>query len=459
MLTKTNPNFLPVVQEDEFLPPISRWTRFGGLFIVAVVALTIPVASVTKYKETVKTQALVRPKGEIRLVQSAAEGQVMQITAKNNQKVKKGDVIATLNDSRLQIQKRLLQKSIQLLRLQLVQINAQINALNSQISAETNRIKHKVAATTSELDRLEREYRDQQITTQADVQKNKSDVKAAAAALSAAKTKLNRYQGVAKAGAISRDQLEEVRLVVQQQQQTLAAANAQLIRAQTALNPSNAEIAIATSQIAEAQATGTASLATLNKEKEALIQQKIGMNQQLNKDARELQQTNTELKQTVITATADGIISQLNLRNPGQTVLPREEIAQIAPRNTKLVLQASVPAKDIGKLEKGQIAKMRVSACPYSDYGTLEGTVTVIPPDAVFPQLGNPNASSTDSTLSQQTDAAFFEVAIKPNKTVLGKENNQCAIQLGMEGQVDIITREETVLQFLLRKARLTTNL
>ena len=459
MLTKTNPNFLPVAQEDEFLPPISRWTRFGGLFIVAVVALTIPVASVTKYKETVKTQALVRPKGELRLVQSAAEGQVMQITAKNNQKVKKGDIIATLNDSRLQIQKRLLQKSIQLLRLQLVQINAQINALNSQISAETNRIKHKVAATTSELDRLEREYRDKQITTQADVQKNKSDVKAAAAALSAAKAKLNRYQSVAKAGAISRDQLEEVRLAVQQQQQTLAAAKAQLIRAQTALNPSNAEIAIATSQIAEAQATGTASLATLNKEKQALIQQKIGMNQQLDKDARELQQTNTELKQTVITATADGIISQLNLRNPGQTVRPGEEIAQIAPSNTKLVLQASVPAKDIGKLEKGQIAKMRVSACPYSDYGTLEGTVTVIPPDAVFPQPGNPNASSTDSTLSQQTDAAFFEVAIKPNKTVLGKETNQCAIQLGMEGQVDIITREETVLQFLLRKARLTTNL
>jgi HlyD family type I secretion membrane fusion protein len=455
----SNPKFLPTVHEDEFLPPIGRWTRFGGLFIVAVVALAFPLASVAKYKETVKTQALVRPEGELRLVQSATEGQIMQITAKGNQEVKKGDVIATINDSRLQTQKSLLQDSIQQSRLQLVQMNAQINALNSQIMAETNRINQNVAASTSDLARIEREYRDKQIISQAEVQETKSDVKASTAALNAAKAKLNRYQSAATEGAISQDQLAEVQLEVQQQQQTVAAAKAKFARAQTALNPSNAEVAIATSRIAEAQATGEASLATLNKEREALIQQKIEINQQLNKDARELQQVNTDLQQTVITATTDGIISKLNLRNPGQTVRPGEEIAQIAPSNTKLTIKASVPAKEIGKLKKGQVAQMRVSACPYSDYGTLKGTVTDIPPDAVFPEPNNPNTPSTNNASSQQTGAASYEVAIEPNNTVLGKENNQCAVQLGMEGQADIITREETALEFLLRKARLTTNL
>jgi HlyD family type I secretion membrane fusion protein len=454
-----NPQFLPTVHEDEFLPPIGRWTRFGGLFIVAVVALTFPVASVAKYKETVKTQALVRPEGELRLVQSATEGQIMQITAKGNQEVKKGDVIATINDSRLQTQKSLLQDSIQQSRLQLVQMNAQINALNSQIMAETNRIDQNVAASTSDLARIEREYQDKQIISQAEVQETESNVKASTAALNAAQAKLNRYQSAATEGAISQDQLAEVQLEVQQQQQTVAAAKAKFARAQTALNPSDAEVAIATSRIAEAQATGEASLATLNKEREALIQQKIEINQQLNKDARELQQVNTDLQQTVITATTDGIISKLNLRNPGQTVRPGEEIAQIAPSNTKLTIKASVPAKEIGKLKKGQVAQMRVSACPYSDYGTLKGTVTDIPPDAVFPEPNNPNTPTTNNASNQQTGAASYEVAIEPNNTVLGKENNQCSVQLGMEGQADIITREETALQFLLRKARLTTNL
>ena len=457
MLTKYNPS-LPTVQEDEFLPPIGRWTRFGGLFIVAVVALAIPVASVTKYKETIKTQASVRPDGELRLVQAATEGQVTRVAVKDNQTVKKGDVIAAIDDSRLQTQKSQLQNSIKQSQLQLARINAQVNALNSQISAESDRIGSSVAAAESELNRIQREYQDRQITPQAEVRETESDLKAATAALNAAQAKQKRYQSASQEGAISQDQLQEVQLAVQQQQQTVKAAKAKLTSSQTALNPSNAEVASATSQIAEARATGAASLATLNKEKQALIQQRIEINQQLDKDLKELQQTDADLKQTIVTATTDGIISQLNLRNPGQTVRPGEEIAQIAPSNTKLVLKASVPAKSIGKLEKGQTAQMRVSACPYTDYGTLKGTVAAIPPDAVVPQSDN-NASAANTSATQQTGASSYEVAIEPNKTILSKENERCVVQLGMEGQADIITKEETVLQFLLRKARLTTNL
>ena len=456
MLTNSPPN-LPSVREDEFLPPISGWTTFGGLFIVAIVAFAFPVASVAKYKETVKVQALIRPDGELRLVQAATEGQVMSVAVKGNQSVKRGDVIATSNDSRLQTQKSQLQDSIQQSRLQQVQINAQINALNSQILAETDRIEGNVAGAIAEYHRIQREFQDKQITTKAGVQETASNLKATQAALNAAKAKLNRYRSAAKQGAISHDQLEEVKLAFQQQQQAVSAAKAKLAGAQTALNPSNAEIAIATSRITEAEATGKTSLATLAKEKEALIQQQIEINKQLDKDTRDLQQVNTDLQQTIITATTDGIVSKLNLRNPGQTVRPGEEIAQIAPSNSKLTIKASVPAKEIGKLKKGQIAQMRVSACPYSDYGTLKGTVTAIAPDAAFPQPDN-NSSATN-TSSQQTGAAFYEVAIEPNNRSLGKENNQCAIQLGMEGQTDIITREETVMKFLLRKARLTTNL
>ncbi|MEY2856577.1 MAG: hypothetical protein RLZZ74_887, partial [Cyanobacteriota bacterium] len=389
---------------------------------------------------------------------AAVEGQVMSIAVKGNQTVKQGDVIATINDSRLQTQKSQLQNTVQQSRLQLVQVNAQINALNSQISAETNRIQGNVASAIADFHRIQREYQDKQITTETGVQETESNLKATEAALNAAKAKLNRYRSVAKQGAISGDQLAEVELAFRQQQQAVEAAKAKLAGAQTALNPSNAEIAIATSRITEAEATGKSTVASLNKEKSALIQQQIELNKQLDKDARDLQQVNTDLQQTKITATTDGIISKLNLRNPGQTVRPGEEIATIAPSNSKLTIKAAVPAKEIGKLKKGQIAQMRISACPYSDYGTLKGTVTAIAPDAAFPQPDN-NTPSTANAPSQQTGAAFYDVAIEPNNGSLGKGNNQCAIQLGMDGQTDIITREETVMKFLLRKARLSTNL
>jgi HlyD family type I secretion membrane fusion protein len=455
MLSRSENNFLIPVRENEFLPPIDRWIKFGALSIVAVAALAIPIASVTKYKETVRAQAFVRPDGELRLVQAATEGQIIGVAVKNNRVVKKGDVIATIDDSRLQTQKSQLQSNIQQARLQLVQINAQIGAVNSQINAETDRIYRSVAAAIAELRGRQRDYGDKQITSKAEVQETESDLRATQAALNASRAKLNRYRHAAKEGVISGDQLEEVQLAFEQQQQAVKAARAKLERVKAALNPSDAEVAIARERIIQERASGSATIANLNKEREALIQQRLEINKQLAKDTRELQQVNTELNQTVITATADGIVSKLNLRNIGQTVRSGEEIAQIAPTNVKLILKASVTAKDISKVQKGQTAQMRISACPYPDYGTLKGTVTAIAPDAAFPQKDD----ETTPFNANAAGTAFYEVAIEPESLSLGRGKNLCSIQLGMEGRADIITKEETVLQFLLRKARLMTDL
>lgn len=454
MLSPSNSNFLPPIQENDFLPPISRWTIFGGLFIVCAVGLVIPIASVTKYKVTVKAQAIVRPAGELRIVQAATEGQVMHVSVAENQVVKKGDVIATIDDSKLQTKKSQLQSNVQQAQLQLVQINAQINALNSQIRAETNRINRTVASVEAELSGRRREYRDRQITTKADVEEAEASVKATIANLRAAQSKRNRYQKVGQEGALSQDQLEEAQLAVRQQEQALEAAEAKLQRVQATLNPSNAEVAIASERIAQEKASGEGNLATLDKEQQALIQQKIEIQKQLERDTRELQQVEIDLSQTAITATTDGIISKLNLRNPGQTVRSGEEIVQIVPSHAPLVVKAAVAPQDKSKLKSGQNVQMRISACPYPDYGTLKGKVKAISPDAVAP-AGNDATATAAASPKAATVGAFYEVTIEPESLFLGRGKNQCSIQLGMEGTADIISKEETVLQFFLRKARL----
>jgi len=467
MLSHSNSDYLPPIQDNEFLPPLGRWTTLGGLVIVCVVGLAIPLASVTKYKVTVKGQAVVRPAGELRLVQAATEGQVMRIFVAENQVVKKGDVIATIDNSKLQTKKSQLQNNIEQSRLQLFQINAQINALNSQIGAETERVNRVVAAAEAELLHRSRDYQDKQITTTTDVVEAEANVKAAIAALKAAESKRNRYEGAAKAGALSQDQFEEAQLAVSQQQQAVQAAQAKLQGVRAALNPSNAEVAIARSRIAQEKATGEASIATLNKERLALIGQRIEIQKQLERDTRELQQINIDLSQTVITATADGIVSKLNLRNPGQTVPAGEEIAQIVPVDAPLEVKAAVALQEKSKLKEGQEVQMRVSACPYPDYGTLKGKVKTISPDAISPPGNNATATATATATANTTStsqkmaavAAFYQVTIEPESLSLGRDRHQCALQLGMEGTVDIISRQESVLRFLLRKARLIADL
>ncbi len=501
MITNSQPKFLPPIQTNEFLPPISHWTTFGGMFILGVLGLAIPISAFTKYKVTVKSQAVVRPAGELRIVQAATEGQVIQINVKENQLVKKGDIIATIDDSRLQTKKSQLKTNIGQYKLQLVQINAQINALNNQIRAETERMNRIIASAKAELRGHQRIYQDKIITTFSELQEAEANVRiaqeelyageaqlqsvladflATEAALGVSISKQNRYEKVAQQGALSKNQLEEAQLAVRQQHQAVRSQKAavevqkQTIerlkqaveasierrkRAQIALNPSNSEVAVATERIAQEKASGEANKATLEKESQALIKQKIGTEKQLERDASELKQIENDLKQTNITATENGIISKLNLRNPNQTLRAGEEVVQIVPNHAPKVIKATIGSQDKGKVKIGQKVQMRVSACPYPDYGTLNGKVTAISPDVIVPQSNNSSSSQTNHKSQNNTAASFYQVTIEPEKLVLGHTKKKCNIQLGMNGRADIVTKEETVLRFFLRQAKLMTDI
>ncbi|MEH2193463.1 MAG: HlyD family efflux transporter periplasmic adaptor subunit [Nostoc sp.] len=455
MLNVHNTDFLQPIQTDEFLPPISRWITFGGLFVLCILALAIPVATVTKYKMTVKGQGVVRPSGELRIVQAATEGQVMQIHVKENQVVKTGDAIAIIDDSRLQTKKSQLHTNIEQAKLQLVQIKAQIQSLDNQIRAETDKINRIINAASAALSDRQRQYQDKKITAVAEFQETQANLHSTEMALNAAKLKQKRYESVAE--GLSRDKLEEAQLATKQQEQAVYAAIAKKERAKAALNPSHAEVKIANERIAQEKAAGLSNKAVLDKELQATIKQRIEVEKQLERDTSELKQVEIELNHTTITATADGIISQINLRNPGQTVRPGDEVLQIVPSNAKQIVKAVVASEDKSKLKIGQQVQMRVSACPYPDYGTLNGKVEAISPDAMTPPTNSTNGSLThaNTTPKAAVPGAFYQVTIEPESLVLGKGKNLCQIQLGMEGRVDIISREETVLQFFLRKARL----
>ncbi|WP_306558112.1 hypothetical protein [Nostoc sp. 'Peltigera malacea cyanobiont' DB3992] len=90
-----------------------------------------------------------------------------------------------------------------------MQINAQIHALNNQILAQTDSSNRAVAGAEAQLSSRKRDYRDKQITTVSDVHEASANVRAATAGLTAAQTKRNRYESVAKIGALSQDQFEE----------------------------------------------------------------------------------------------------------------------------------------------------------------------------------------------------------------------------------------------------------
>ena len=441
---QTNPRLLPSLTPEEFLPSISPWITVGGLVLLTAFSTAFVLASVLQYKITVKANAIVRPAGELRIVQALTEGFVKNLAVEPNQLVNQGDVIAYLDDSRLQTKKSQLQGNIQLYQLQLNQINAQIFALERQIQAETAQRQRILAGAAASLSLSLRNWQNQQITTAAEVRE-------AEAAVQLAQDELKRYQQLSDTGAVSELQVTE-------KETALQTATARLEKVKAYLNPSGAEVAMAQEKIAEEKARGEATLAMLNKEREQLIQQRVEIHNQIKRDHQELTQIEAEITATVIRVPVSGIIQELNLRNISQVVSPGEIIARIAPSNTPVKIKALVASKNINQVAIGQQVQMRVSACPYTDYGTLAGLVTAISPDAIAPQ-DNPASTSflLRSKIAPENSIAY-EVTIKPKRLTLGQGNHLCTIQSGMEGQAEIISRKETVLAFILRKTRLMTN-
>ncbi|MBD2198040.1 MULTISPECIES: HlyD family efflux transporter periplasmic adaptor subunit [Calothrix] len=426
-----NQEFVIPLNSDEFMPPISRWATLGGVFLLGGIVIAVGIAAVTPFPVVVRSPAVVRPNGEVKIIQAAAEGTINKLDVAENQKVKRGQVIALIDDSRLQTRKRQLESSIQQSYQQIRQLEAQRVNLNSQIAAEQNLMNRTTASAQSEVVRIEREYKDKKAIAQREVEEAQANVAATQAEFTA-------FERAGKEGAIAMVQVESKR-------QNYIAAKARLERAKTSLNPTAATIAIAQQQIAQAEARGKSILATLQKDREALTQQKVQLQTQIDKDSKELKQTSDDLQDTVIRAQVDGTILKLGLRNPGQVVRPGDTIAQIAPENTSLVIKARVSPQDIGTVRIEQRVNMRVSAYTYTDYGTLAGKVTAIAADAITEQ--NPNPATTT--------APYFEVTIQPEKTYLIKSDRQYTILPGMEIQADIISQEETILTFILRKARL----
>jgi multidrug efflux pump subunit AcrA (membrane-fusion protein) len=427
------------VQPNEFLPPVAQWATLGGVVMLAIFAVAVIAAAVLKYPATVKALAMMRPTGELRIVQAGATGKVNRIEVKAYQAVQQGDAIAYLDNSRLQTQKQQLYSSIQQNQRQLAQINAQIQALQAQIAAETKAFQRAIAADEGDLKLNQRQYQERQIVTQAEVREAK-------AAARLAQEELGRYRALANTGAIPQVQISE-------KVAALEVAVARLQRTQAALNPSTASVEIATERIEQKRAQGISTLATLDKEREALIQQKVQLNKELTRDRTELQQVEKELTHTVIRSPVAGRIQQLNLRNLDQLVQIGDVLAQIAPSDVPLVVKAFVTPQDIGQIKIAQSAKIKVKGCPHTDFGTLAGKVITISPDVIVSQ------SQTAITSIQQVPLpisdARYEVTIQPQSFVLEAGDRLCNLEIGMDGSAEIVTRQETVLTFFFRKFKL----
>ena len=98
---------------------------------------------------------------------------------------------------------------------------------------------------------------------------------------------------------------------------------------------------------------------------------------------QELIKARTRAGAQTITAPVDGVVQQLAVHNVGAIVTPAQELMVIVPQDGALEIEAVLENKDIGFVEAGQQAEIKIDTFPFTRYGTIAGEIVDLSNDAV----------------------------------------------------------------------------
>ncbi|MEM6414615.1 MAG: HlyD family type I secretion periplasmic adaptor subunit [Pseudomonadota bacterium] len=136
-----------------------------------------------------------------------------------------------------------------------------------------------------------------------------------------------------------------------------------------------------------------------------------------------------------VSAPTAGVINKLFIANVNGVVRPGEKIAEIVSDDAPIEIEAKLSPADRARVWPGLRSVVKVSAYDFATHGGLEGQVIEISPDALKDENGN----------------IYFRVRIKADVDSLGQDK---PVVPGMLAEVDIITGQQTILDYLLKPIR-----
>ena len=149
----------------------------------------------------------------------------------------------------------------------------------------------------------------------------------------------------------------------------------------------------------------------------------------------------TELRSPV-----HGIVNRLNVNTIGAVVQPGANLMDIVPLDDSLLVEGRIRPQDIAFIRPDQAAVVKFTAYDSSVYGSLKGKVERISADTIVDE------KSPDRVERQEN---FYRVVVRTEKNHLGNSENQLPIIPGMVATVEVLTGSKTVLDYIVKPARM----
>jgi hemolysin D len=158
----------------------------------------------------------------------------------------------------------------------------------------------------------------------------------------------------------------------------------------------------------------------------------------------------------MLVAPIDGTVQQLAVHTVGGVVTPAQALLVIVPTDSNIEIEAMVLNRDVGFIQAGQEAQIKVDTFNFSRYGLLHGRVLSVSPDAItrnIPQdrTANDDSRSTqDATSEPNGQELVYAARISLDRTQMQVDDRIVNLAPGMAVTVEIKTGTRRIISYLL---------
>jgi len=412
-------------------PDFDRGPRKAVLILVATTALFFVLLfawmSFAALDISVNAQGAVIPSSRVQQIQSMEGGILQALKAREGMQVKKGDVLATVQNLQFNAEQGEAQQGLWGAQAALVRLDAEARNATPAFPAELEQSAPDIVREQRTLWQTRRQERENTLETLARQLAQRQQELAEARA---------RHQATSESIGPAREALAI--------EEKLAAANAgaraDLLAAQQRYTSQKGDLETTRIAIGRIQAAVAEAQARLSETRARFLTETSKERSEAELRAAQLAEQltgrNDKVARRELRAPMDGVVNRLLINTVGGVVKAGETIMEVVPAEDRLLINARVKPSDIAFLKPGQEARIRISAYDSSIFGTLPGKVLRVGADAIS---------------DPERKESFFEVLIESRQNYLGDASEHLGISPGMAADASIQTGKRTMMEYMLK--------
>ena len=483
------PNIQPeaerqLIEEDwsaatrETIETLPRISLRGILYILVIGAsIAVPWTIFAKVDQIATAQGRLEPKGKTISLDAPVSGTVVSINIQEGEKVIPGQTLIQLESQLVksqlqQQQQKLVAQENQLAGLNLLK-NQQLLALQTQqqeAKAQELVRQSLIDQAQQNLDALKASYNSQIAEKYAQLEQAKEAInsqksarKLAEIRQATAQEKIIRYQEAFQQGIIAKERLLDAEQIAKEAQENLTQTASEIAQAEARYREQQnsydklqqqitAQIKQAELRLEEQQRSykslGQSNYLAILKSQEAIknTESQIMVSQgNIAASNSSINSLKFQLQQRTINSPVTGTVFQLPIQKPGAVVQASQLLAQIAPRDSPLILRAKITSRESGLITTGLPVKLKFDAYPFQDYGVIPGRLTWISPDSK-------TDSNTVNLPEKPTD--YYEIEVELERDHVQLRDRKITLTPGQTATVEVVIQQRRLIDVFLEPFR-----